>query len=87
VEESGETFAPEPRRYLFEVGAAGDSEYELAFPWQLPEAMVAMATARVDSIKPLPQHPLAVADPLSAGQLGPQDTGNTKIYLPALMKP
>ena len=73
-------------RYLVEVASMGDSEYTLAFPWQLPEATAAIAAARVDGVKPLPQHPLAVSDPLSAGQLGPQVTGGMKIYLPWLMK-
>jgi hypothetical protein len=72
-------------RYLVEVAPLEASEYTLAFPRQLPEAMAA-ARVTIASVKPLPQHPLAVSDPLSAGQLGPQVTGKTKIYLPWLIK-
>ena len=84
TEAIGENSLHASGRYLVEVASLEGSEYTLAFPRQLPEAIAAAGVAGV-SIKPLPQHPLAVSDPLSAGQLGSEVTGNTKIYLPWLM--
>jgi len=47
---------------LLEVQAVGASEYQLAF-----EQYVAPVAALRTAVKPRPQHPLIVADPLSAG--------------------
>ncbi len=85
MEESGETFAPEPGRYLFEVGAAGDSEYELTLaggvPMQPPEVLAAL----FPQVKQTPPHPLTVSDPLSAGQIGTVVRPIFKFYLPVIV--
>lgn len=86
VEESGETFAPESRRYLFEVGAVGDSEYELTLtggvPMQPPEVLAAL----FPQVKQTPPHPLTVSDPLSAGQVGPAVPPSPyQFYLPMIL--
>lgn len=86
MEESGETFAPEPGRYLFEVGAVGDSEYELTLAGGTPMQPPAVLAALFPQVKQTPPHPLTVSDPLSAKQLGPEFTLAFNLYLPLLRK-
>jgi hypothetical protein len=84
MEGIGYTEVQESGRFLIEVGAASPSEYTFDLEG-LPEGMVRASGAAAEKVRP--EHPLTVSSPLSAGQLGPQVSGSTKIYLPALMKP
>jgi hypothetical protein len=83
VETYSHAFAPEPGRYLLEVQAVGDSEYELSPAGQEAE-MAAAGRAALEKARP--EHPLTISDPLSAGQLGPEVRLGFKLYLPVLFK-
>lgn len=81
VEDLGYQLVQQSGRYLLEVQAVGDSEYRLELAGQAP----GMAEeSRALAVKPRPQHPLVVSDPLSAGQLGPIAGPLLKIYLPVI---
>jgi hypothetical protein len=83
VEDLGYQHAQQSGRYLLEVQAVGASEYRLELAGQAPE----MADAsRALEVKPRPQHPLVVSDPLSAGQLGAIAGPLLKIYLPVMYR-
>jgi hypothetical protein len=73
----------EAGRYLMEVQAVGDSEYELT---EIEEGFETPAASSAALEKALPEHPLTVSDPLSAGQLGPEVTERSKNYLPIVIK-
>jgi uncharacterized repeat protein (TIGR01451 family) len=83
TEELGHRFTPESGRYLLEVQAVGASEYQLGVAGQGPA--IAEATG-AQAVKPRPQHPLVISDPLSAGQLGTAVTLQPKIYLPVIFR-
>ena len=83
TEDLGHRFVQESGRYLLEVQAVGASEYQLILGGQSP-AMV--ETSRAPAIKPRPQHPLVISDPLSAGQIGTVVTLRPKIYLPVMLR-
>ncbi len=72
-------------RYLLEVQAAVPSEYKLSVEGYEAQSAAAAALA-AESVKPWPQHPLTVSDPLSAGELGPAVTLKTQGYLPLIFK-
>lgn len=70
-------------RVLIEVIAATDSQYHVAV--LTPEVDPATAAARAAAVKPLPEHPLTVADPLSAGvATSPDDV--VKFLLPLILR-
>lgn len=83
TEDLGHRFLPESGRYLVEVEAVGDSEYQLSLSGNPPE-MIEVPRALV--VKPRPAHPLVVSDPLSAGQAGTVDVVQPKSYLPAMFR-
>ena len=76
-------FVPEDGRYLMEVQAVGASEYQLTVSGG-DQTMAAAASAPL--AKQRPAHPLTVSDPLSAGQVGPVDALQPKIYLPLMFR-
>ncbi len=43
-------------------------------------------TSRAPAVKPRPQHPLVISDPLSAGQIGTVVSLRPKIYLPVMVR-
>ena len=70
-------------RYLVEVKAEGDSRYQLllAGDISLREAILSDVTASI------PEHPLTVSDPLSAGvAVAPDPPGIFNLYFPLIMK-
>ncbi len=83
TEDLGHRFLPESGRYLVEVEAVGDSEYQLVLTGHAPEVIEAL---RTPAVKPRPQHPLVVSDPLSAGQVGTIDALQIKTYLPMMFR-
>jgi uncharacterized repeat protein (TIGR01451 family) len=84
VEGLGLTQIQQTGRFLLEVQAVGaTSEYELALTGSAPEMARAAAAP---AAKERPEHPLAVSDPLSAGQVGPDVTSQQKIYLPVMLR-
>ena len=82
TEDLGHRFVPESGRYLVEVQAVGDSAYQLILTGQAPDTAEAFRAPRV---KPRPQHPLVISDPLSSGQLGAVVTLRST-YLPLGLK-
>jgi uncharacterized repeat protein (TIGR01451 family) len=82
-EEIGEQSVHASGRYLLEVQAVGASEYQLTLRRNVSEAAAASAAGTVPP-KPLPQHPLAASDPLSAGVAA--EPGQGKIYMPLLFR-
>jgi hypothetical protein len=84
MEGIGYTEVQESGRFLIEVGAASPSEYTFDLEG-LPEGMVRATSAAAEKARP--EHPLAVSNPLSAGQLGPHVAGPATIYLPWVLKP
>jgi uncharacterized repeat protein (TIGR01451 family) len=84
VEESGYVVIEQTGRVLLEVQAVGASEYELTATRPV-EAQAADTAAM--QVKPTPQHPLTVSDPLSAGVAGvPTVPWKTYLYLPLICK-
>jgi uncharacterized repeat protein (TIGR01451 family) len=83
VETFSNRFRLEGGRYLLEVQAVGASEYELSLTRQGGVMAIANGAALEE---PLPPHPLTVSDPLSAGQVGPAMTLQTKNYLPMMFR-
>jgi len=81
--ESASGQLPEGGRYLMEVQAVGASEYVLNVEGQGEMAAAKRATLE----KEMPQNPLTVSDPLSAGQVG-ASVGKPPItlYLPMVVK-
>jgi uncharacterized repeat protein (TIGR01451 family) len=65
-------------RFLLEVQAAGDSEYQLDLSGEQP----ALGGMHGRATKVLPSQPLAAGDPLSAGQLGPGPEMAHRVFLP-----
>lgn len=83
TEDLGHRFVQESGRFLLEVQAVGDSEYRLILNGEGPQ----MAEApRAPSVKPRPQHPLVISDPLSAGQVGAIEVLQPKSYLPVMFR-
>ena len=76
-------FVVEGGRYLLEVQAVGASKYEISLTGS--SHRVARANAAAVE-KPLPQHPLTISNPLSAGQLGPEVSPYTRTYLPLMLR-
>jgi hypothetical protein len=70
-------------RYLMEVQAVGESEYELS---PAEEGSPAPGASRAMLEKARPEHPLTVSNPLSAGQLGPELKLGLRTYLPVVFK-
>ena len=68
---------------LLEVQAVGASEYQLILSGQGSDIA---ETSRSPVVKPRPQHPLVISDPLSAGQIGTVVTLRPKIYLPVMLR-
>ncbi len=83
IEESGMLKIPEDGRYLLEVGAVGESEYELILSG---EELQLQSSARTMTLKTLPPHPLTVSDPLSSGQTGMAPNPIFLVYLPLITK-
>jgi len=83
VETFSNQFAPEAGRYLLEVQAVGDSEYELSLTGEGGE-LAAASYAALEKARP--PHPLTVSDPLSAGQLGPEVSPYVRRHLPLVMR-
>lgn len=83
TEDLGHRFLPESGRYLVEVEAVGDSEYQLVLTGHAPEMIEA---PRAPTVKPRPQHPLVVSDPLSAGQVGTIEALQLKSYFPVMFR-
>jgi uncharacterized repeat protein (TIGR01451 family) len=83
VEEFYSPFDMEAGRFLLEVQAVGDSEYELSLTGEKRE-MAAASRAVLDKARP--SHPLTVSDPLSAGQLGPDVSLRVSSYLPVVLR-
>ncbi len=83
TEDLGHRFLPESGRYLVEVEAVGDSEYQLSLTGHAPELVEAPHSP---TVKPRPQHPLVVSDPLSAGQVGTIDALQLKSYFPVMFR-
>jgi hypothetical protein len=86
VETYSHAFVEEPGRYLLEVQAVGDSEYELSHGGQEGEEGEMAAMNRAALEKARPEHPLTISDPLSAGQLGPEVGLGFTRYLPVAFK-
>ena len=76
-------FNEESGSFLMEVQGVGASEYEVRVSSEY-EALVRGAGAA--ALKPLPEHPLTVSDPLSAGQVGPDVILGNKRYLPVIFR-
>ena len=83
TEDLGHRFVQESGRFLLEVQAVGDSEYRLTLSGEGPKMAKA---SRALAVKPRPEHPLVISDPLSAGQVGPVDALQPKIYLPLMFR-
>jgi hypothetical protein len=83
TEDLGHRFVPESGRYLVETQAVGDSEYHLVLTGEAPDMAEA---SRAPEVKPRPQHPLVISDPLSAGQVGAVVTLQPKIYFPVMLR-
>ena len=83
TEDLGHRFVQESGRFLLEVQAVGASEYQLTVSGG-DQTMAAAASAPL--AKQRPAHPLTVSDPLSAGQVGPVDALQPKIYLPLMFR-
>ena len=84
VETLGGEMVEQAGRYLLEVQAAGDSEYNLSLAGQ-GAAVLAASHGQVG--KEHPQHPLSLADPLSANQVDDWQGARPYImYLPAVKK-
>ena len=77
--------ALEPGRYLMDVQGVGASVYEVTMSSPVRAETVAQPRAWRRS-QPRPEHPLTVSDPLSAGQVGPAVTLQTKSYLPIMFR-
>jgi len=82
VEGFGYTRILKGGRFLVEVGAVGASEYAFGIEGSASPA----STAAIAAAKTRPDHPLTVADPLSAGQVGPAVTLENKSYLPVIFR-
>jgi uncharacterized repeat protein (TIGR01451 family) len=83
VEDLGYEMLPQSGRYLLEVQAVGPSAYELTLIRSgQAETMAADRAQDEPEIKPLPEHPLVVSDPLSAGEVGPLVSLAYRLYLP-----
>ena len=74
---------PESGRFLLEVQAVGDSEYQLMLNG---EGVSMTEASRTPAVNWRPQHPLVISDPLSAGQTGTVVTLRPKIYLPVMFR-
>jgi uncharacterized repeat protein (TIGR01451 family) len=72
-------------RYLLEVQAIGASEYELILNRSRPQ-MGADMTRHAQAIKPQPEHPLVISDPLSANQVGASVEPHYRFYLPVMLR-
>jgi hypothetical protein len=83
TEDLGHRFVQESGRYLLEVQAVGDSEYRLILNGEGPEMV---EPSRSPAVKPRPEHPLVISDPLSAGQVGAIEVLQPKSYLPVLFR-
>ena len=83
VEDLGTDFVPQNGRYLLDIQAVGASRYELAVSGGARSEAAAVGAL---AAKALPAHPLVIADPLSAKQLGPIPSLLAKNYLPLLLK-
>jgi hypothetical protein len=83
TEDLGHRFVRESGRFLLEVQAVGDSEYRLILNGEGPQMAQA---AHAPTVKPRPQHPLVISDPLSAGQVGAVDVLQPKLYLPVMFR-
>lgn len=83
TEDLGHRFVQERGRFLLEVQAVGDSEYRLTLSGKGPELAQASYTP---AVKPRPQHPLVISDPLSAGQVGAIDALGARTYLPLVLR-
>lgn len=87
VEEFCNQFEMEAGRYLLEVQAVGASEYELSLTREGSEEVAASSVPLENALeKSLPEHPLTVSDPLSAGQLGPEVSLPLNSYLPLVFR-
>jgi uncharacterized repeat protein (TIGR01451 family) len=69
-------------RFLLEVQAVGDSEYQLDLTGEQP----ALGGMHGRAAKVLPSQPLASGDPLSAGQVGPGPEMAHRVFLPDVEK-
>ncbi len=83
TEDMGSNFVRQTGRYLVDVQAAGDSEYELTVSGGVH---IADAAVVAQAEKELPSHPLVISDPLSAGQSGSLPGLRPTIYLPAMYR-
>lgn len=84
VESLGGEMAAQSGRFLLEVVAAGDSEYNLSLTRSDQEALAAAGAA---AAKERPAHPLTLADPLSANQVGDGPGPKTyTAYLPVVKR-
>jgi uncharacterized repeat protein (TIGR01451 family) len=76
-------FLAESGRYLLEVQAVGASEYRLDL---IDAGHLPAGAAGALAVKPRPEHPLVISDPLSAGQVGPVVTLQQALYLPLISR-
>jgi hypothetical protein len=83
TESAGGKLAEPTGLALLEVQAVGASEYQLA----LAQDAAAPPPAARTTVKPRPQHPLVIADPLSAGVAGTPDGAPAfRLHLPLLLR-